>query len=169
MKKILLILVAALGLTATAQTGFQKGDTFITGSFKSVYTGVNEDEVENVNLQLNKFVTKSISVGAEAGFDSKHVKISNYVLGIHARQYITPESQFSLFAQVGMNVSIPSSGETSTFVWSAGPGINYFLSKRFAVETSLAAVSYKTYPTNNESFNIDVNLSDVKFGVIYKF
>ena len=29
MKKILLILVAALGLTATAQTGFKKSDKFV--------------------------------------------------------------------------------------------------------------------------------------------
>jgi hypothetical protein len=31
MKKILLILVAALGFTATAQTGFKKSDVFVEG------------------------------------------------------------------------------------------------------------------------------------------
>lgn len=33
MKKILLILVATLGLTANAQTGFKKSDVFVEGSF----------------------------------------------------------------------------------------------------------------------------------------
>ena len=33
MKKILLILVAALGFTATAQTGFKKSDKFVEGTF----------------------------------------------------------------------------------------------------------------------------------------
>ena len=168
MKKILLILVAALGLTATAQTGFKKSDKFVEGSVS--YTKTKDvDATYTLAPTVGYFVTDKTAVGVsiETGNDSgKH-----FCAGVFARHYFLNAGQnFKVYSQLGVNNN--NDADTKAYVSAnLGLGLNYFVTQNLALTTSLTSLA--SYDDSTSTFKVGFDrisnpLNATKFGVIYK-
>ncbi|AWH83662.1 porin family protein [Flavobacterium album] len=198
MKK-LLFTVAALAAFGFAQaqdeaatSGFAKGDVFVSGSLglSSEKTGDVKSTDFNVTPRVGYFVSENIAIGAQLGFrsgkdtdaDGAETKTTGFEAGAFARYYGTPGRAFSFFGQLnaGYNTTkteFPAGGEAKTNGFGIGlaPGISYFVSDHIAFETTFGALSYNTSKPDadgaesTDTFNLNLNLSSVTFGMIYKF
>lgn len=205
MKKIILTVAAVFAFGfANAQDkkeksneGFSNGDVFVTGSVgftSNKYdnnTGDYKTSDFNFKPTLNYFVTDNISLGlglnlgggsVEATPTSGKDKTSTFGAGLNGRYYFTPSSKFSVFTQLGFDYAskkytpnVGTSYKDNSFSVAFAPGLNYFVSSNFSIETKIAALTYgsskldTTGAVNRTSFGLAANWSAVTFGVNYKF
>lgn len=179
--------------------GFAKGDLFVTGSvgFGSDKTGDEKISSFNFSPRLGYFVSENIAIGAELSFGSEtdddgagtEVKTNSFNGGVFGRYYFTPSAKFSPFANLGLGfgsnkvtTDIASGGintsfeaKEKTFNVGLGIGFNYFLSPKWALETSWAGLNFDSNDNGGDgdektnSFGLNANLSSINFGVLYKF
>ncbi len=197
MKKLFIVAITALGFTFAAQAqdvtsangGFENGDVFISGSvgFGSEKTGDLSSNVFNIAPKVGFFVSENIAVGAQIGYTSYKnendgtdvLDTNEFSAGVFGRYYFTPMSQFSVFAELGVDLNSGkdklNDSKYNGFGLDFAPGISYFVSNNFAIEASIGVLGYSTSKpdfdgadsTNN--FNLGLNLNDVLFGIVYKF
>lgn len=197
MKKILLSAVAVMAFgfanaqDAEGTAGFAKGDLFVSGSLGFTTSKEGEAKTTNVNFSpmLAYFITENIALGGQLTIGSGKTEVGpveskNNSLGINAigRYYFTPAKSFSIFgqAQVGyLNTKEePATGgevKVNTFNIGVGPGMSYFVSSNFAIEAGLGVLNYTSEKPDvdgaeaRNTFNLNLDLSNVNFGVVYKF
>ena len=179
--------------------GFANGDLFMSGTvgFSSTKTGDFKSDSFTVAPGIGYFVSDNIAIGASLSYSSGssfeeltgdgayyEVDTNAFGIGAFARYYVTPASEFSFFGEFSVGYSTAKS-EIKDFSGSEytvngfgarlAPGISYFISRNFALEATIGALSYiSTKPdidgaksTNN--FDLNLNLNDVNLGLIYKF
>jgi outer membrane protein len=178
MKKILLILVAMLGLTATAQTGFKKSDVFVEGTF-SYAKEKGQDATYSVEPTVGYFLTDKFAVGAQVEKTNTTDKLG---AGVFARCYfLNIGKDFKVFSGLNLNTNALVLDTTTdefitrqNFNANLGLGVNYFVTKNLALSANLANLAGYNFET--ESFNVGFDgvenpfTNDTpKFGVLYKF
>lgn len=198
MKKILLSAVAVMAFgfanaQDTATQGFSKGDLFISGSLGFTSTKQGDSKTNNVNFSpmAAYFITENIALGGQLVIGSGKTEVGDVenktnTFGVNAigRYYFTPAKSFSIFgqAQVGYSSSKQEpevGGETkfNTFGIGVGPGMSYFVSNNFAIEAGLGILNYTSTKQDidgfdadaRNTFNLNLDLTNVNFGVVYKF
>lgn len=181
--------------TTTPAKGFSNGDAFISGSvgFSSTKTGDFKSNSFTISPKAGFFVSDNIAVGAQIGytsstqddfngFDVVEVKTNEFSVGAFARYYATPASDFSLFGELGVNYNTAKTeiegtevGKNNGFEIAVRPGISYFISSNFALEATIGALSYETSKPDadgaesTDTFGLNINLTDVNIGIVYKF
>lgn len=171
--------------------GFANGDVFITGSvgFSSESEGDYKTNIFTIAPTAGLFVTNNISVGVGIGYASikdedpigGDVDTSFLRLGAFGRYYATPANDFSFFGQLGFDYLTgkeepEEEPETKVdgFEIALRPGVSYFISEHFAIEASIGALSYGTIEEDDaenstDTFQIGVDLTEINFGLLYKF
>lgn len=195
MKKLLVVgavaLFASMNAQETETVGFNKGNTFITGSvgFDSEKTG--DVKVNNFTISPSAayFITSNVALGARVVYDNAkaengplEAKTDTFTAGIFGRYYFMPASKFSIFAELGADYGTASTKVTGSDKFKANgfgiefaPGINYFLSNHFALEAKWGVLGYNSVKpdvngaTATNKFGFGVNLSDINLGLVYKF
>lgn len=193
MKKIILTAAAifAFGFANAQEStegGFSKGDLFVSGAFSydSSKTGDNKENTFSFAPSLGYFVTENISIGGRINYQSIKEEEGNFdvqdsnifAISAFGRYYWTPSSKFSLFGEAevgyvsGKNKLTDVKGDG--FGIGIAPGVSYFLSDNFAIEASWGVLGYSTFEIDgaNDStntFNLGLDLSDLNFGLVYKF
>nr|WP_322623937.1 outer membrane beta-barrel protein [uncultured Flavobacterium sp.] len=199
MKKILLSLATLLVVSAlsaqeseSATVGFKKGDAFVTGNvgFNSRKNDVNKGNSFTIMPTLGYFATDNIALGVALTYmgqtlkstGAPEVKNNSYGAGLFGRYYFTPANTFSFFGELAADynhsTSKVSGGDKQTgngFGIQAGPGINYFISPRFSLQSYIGLISYGStknkapYGDNKTSeFEAGLNFAQVRFGLLYK-
>ena len=183
MKKILLILVAALGFTATAQTGFKKSDVFVEGTF-SYAKEKGQDATYGVAPTVGYFLTDKFAVGAQV---EKTNTMDNFSAGVFGRYYfLNVGKDFKVFSGLGVNTTdviiediIDVNGDVnstpvtySNVSTDLSLGVNYFVTKNLALSANLANLAGYNFETG--SFNVGFDgvenpFNTPTFGVLYKF
>lgn len=176
MKKILLILVATLGLTANAQTGFKKSDVFVEGSF-SYAKEKGADATYTFAPTVGYFLTDKFAVGAQVEKSNTTDKLG---AGVFARCYfLNVGKDFKVFSGLNLNTNALVLDTTvdqfvarQNFNANLGLGVNYFVTKNLALSANLANLAGYNFET--ESFNVGFSgvenpFNTTKFGVLYKF
>jgi hypothetical protein len=176
MKKSILTLIAvvAFGFSYAQEKeakklGYSEGSRFVSGSFKFEDNQAGSNRPLNVAITYNKFFMESVTYGISLGINSNQLKAKDYTLGFNLRKYYAPANQFSISSQIASTLNIPAvEGADNEFNMFVGPGFSYFISENFVLETSLALLNYKI---NNQvqSFTLNSDFTNVKFGVAYKF
>lgn len=198
MKKVLLSAVALLTIgfanaqeeAAATTGGFAKGDMFLSGSvgFGSETTGDQKDNMFTIAPKFAFFVSDNIAVGAKLGYTSSKTDNgsadatnSEFAAGAFGRYYMTPASQFSLFAELGAEISSYdneygfAAGKGNGFGVNLGAGVSYFVSSNFAIEAGWAGLGYNTTKPDvsgadsTNTFGLMMDLSSINFGLVYKF
>lgn len=197
MKKVILSAMAVFALSfANAQegTGFSQGDLFATGS-----VGFNSDKMDEAKgnefyfrPEVGYFLTENIALGLGIDFGSAKndgldaysdaYKTNSFGAEVFGRYYFTPASQFSLFGQFGIgfgNVKAEdgagNEAKVNTFGVNAGLGANYFVANNWALQASWAGLGYNSAKLDAPgaeaytSFGLNVDLSAISLGVLYKF
>ncbi len=191
--------LAAFGIAqaqeAPAISGFTKGDLFASGSvgYSSVKTGDIKSDQFNVTPRVGYFITNNFVIGAQLGFASgkdtnynalgglDETKRTGFQAGAFARYYSTPANAFSFFGQLSAayNATKYESGgfesKINGFDLGVSPGISYFVSDHIALETTFGFLGYGTRKPDADgaestnSFDLNLDLSNVTFGIVYKF
>ena len=151
MKKILLILVAALGLTATAQTGFKKSDKFVEGTFSYEKTK-DVDATWTLAPTVGYFLTDKTAVGISVETGNTATEGKHFCTTVFARHYFLNAGQnFKVYSQLG--VSNHNDADTKAyFSTDLGLGLNYFVTKNLALTTSLASLA--SYDDSTSTFKV---------------
>ncbi|HEX8574798.1 MAG TPA: outer membrane beta-barrel protein [Flavobacterium sp.] len=182
--------------TAT-EGGFANGDAFISGgfSFGSTKNGDFKESSFQIAPSVGFFVTPNIALGGRVGYASEsendlvgaslvETTVSTFGVGVFGRYYTTPASKFSIFGELGFVYETAKVGDDSPgsedskangFGIELAPGVSYFLSKNFALEAKWGVLGYSSAKADVEgaeatnNFSIGLNLSDISFGLVYKF
>jgi len=171
MKKILLILVAMLSLTSTAQTGFKKADKFVEGSFSYEKTK-GLDATYTFAPTLGYLLTDKTAVGVSVETGNTVTEGKHFCTTVFARHYFLNLGQnFKVYSQLG--VANHNEADTKAyFSTDLGLGLNYFATKNLALTTSVATLA--SYDDSKSQFKVgfdgvDNPLNALKFGVLYRF
>ena len=195
MKKIILTAAAifAFGF-ANAQDmkenkgeGFSKGDVFVTGALEisSEKTGATKDNTFKFEPQLGFFVTENIALGAKIGIGSQKQKVgsittidnSSFTGGVFGKYYFTPASKFSLFTNLGIDLTSTKNKLTNFkekgVEVGLGAGLNYFISNNFAIEAGIGVLSFASNDnggsgSKTNTFEFGSDWRAVTIGVSYK-
>jgi outer membrane protein len=172
--------------------GFSSGDVFMSGSISITSSNDKNPDVKKSGFEVmpkvGYFFTENIALGAKFGFASAKAKEAGVTVqddsavefGVFGRYYFTPASQFSVFTELGVAYTtledkIAPSVKTNIIGAGLSVGLNYFVSKNFALEANYAALgitsSKRDTPgaKNVSSFGLGANLSAVSIGLLYKF
>lgn len=168
--------------------GFSNGDVYISGSagFNSSKQGDFKSSGFNFSPSVGFFVTDNIALEANLLFGTStnpsDDKTTNFGGALGANYFFTPASQFSftLGAAVSYTKSKfePDGGDSqdaNNVGFAIAPGINYFVSDHFALRATVGALSYSSSKLDQDgaearnAFGLNLNLSNINFGVTYKF
>ncbi|WP_299336185.1 OmpW family outer membrane protein [uncultured Psychroserpens sp.] len=195
MKKLLLMAaVAVFGFTnVNAQDenttgGFAKDDVYVSGTVGFSNTKVADVKSNEFTFSpaVGYFISDNIALEANllvgSGEDFDEDKTSTFGAGLGATYFFTPSSQFSFTVGAGVAYASskfePNGGEESkvnSFGVAVSPGLNYFVSDCFALRASVGALSYTSAKPDfdgaeaTNTFGLNLDLSDINFGVVYKF
>jgi len=180
----------------TTSGGFKNGDAFISGtvSYDSQKTGDLKNTSFNVTPSVGFFVTDNIALGVAVGYTSTEndnagsgfdTKQNAFTAGVFGRYYFNPASKFNIFGQLDLGYNStkletysdfgPIEYKVDGFGVGLSPGMNYWLSNHFALEATFGILGYASakpdFPGAESSnvFSIGLNLSDINFGLVYKF
>jgi len=194
MKKLILSAAAVFALSfANAQEGdsnggFAQGDIFVSGTvgFNSTKTGDAKSNDLTFSPAAGYFIADNLALGLRlnvtSGEDAAETKTSGFGADVFGRYYFAPASQFSIFGELavgfGSNKVEPNGGgefKSKTFGVNAGVGVSYFLNSNWAIEAGWAGLGYNSDDNGGDgadktnSFGLNVDLSAINFGLIYKF
>ena len=196
MKKLLFTAaIAVLGFTSvnaqddTTVGGFEKGDVFVSGSVSFGNESFGDESTNEFGFspKVGMFLSDNIAAGLKLGYTSEKgdnngvdfVDYTTLAVGAFGRYYVSPESEFSLFAELGVDYkSIDdklNDAKADGFDIAFAPGISYFVSKNFAIEATVGVLSYTTEKADfsgaesRDNFDIGLNFANINFGVVYKF
>ena len=177
MKKFKFILgaLALMFISFTSNAQFKKADKFVEGEFSYSKTTGTERSY-SINPAVGYFVTNKFAVGVDAGI-GENASYRATSIGAFTRCYVKNTGKLNVFSQLGISSAKLEQGKSKVTTTDAnvGIGVQYFVSKKIAVTTTLAKnlIDYsKTGSTTafSAGFNgINNPLSDAKFGVVYKF
>ena len=171
--------------------GFANGDVFISGAvgFSSVKMGDAKSSSFEIAPKMGMFVTDKIAIGAKLGYSSDKAEnaagvetLDNSTLsvGVFGRYYCHASSKFSIFGNLGFdywttNHNLAPEYKTNGFDLALSPGVSYFLNDHFAMEASFGRLGYMTSKDDfdgaeaTNSFDLELDLRSISFGLVYKF
>src|SRR5688500_16428729 len=93
--------------------GFAKGAVFMAGSvgFGTTKTGDAKSSTFEISPSAALFLTENIALGARIGYASLKAEVgpletaddTSLSVGVFGRYYVTPASDFSIFAELGVD------------------------------------------------------------------
>lgn len=187
--------VAVFGLSnvnaqeEAASSGFAQGDIYATGSlgFNSTKYGDSKTNDFTFSPAVGYFVSDNIALELNvlvgSGKDSDDNKTSTFGGGLGATYFFTPASQFSFTLGLGASYATQklkyddnrSDRKWNGFGVALVPGLNYFVSDSIALRAGIGALSYTSVKADisgadaDNSFGLNLDLTDINFGVTYKF
>lgn len=173
----------------TSTAGFDQGDVYVSGrlGFNSFKAGEEKSSNFNLSPSVGYFVSDNIAIEAGLNIGSNKYandsKSSSFGGELGANYFFTPADKFSFTVGAGFAYSTlkreSSSGTESpkvnSFIFAVSPGLNYFVSDSFALRASIGALSYGSTKVDvdgaeaSNNFGLNLNLSNINFGVTYKF
>jgi opacity protein-like surface antigen len=187
---ILLCTMISVSFGQQKEEGFHKDDKVITGAigYQRSKSVDNLDNSFNMSYRVGFFLSNHILIGLQTGYGQEKIKTggvtqkdnSSVNFGAFSRYYFTPEKKFSFFGNLGVNYFnfnnyVSSINPTSVYDLSLSPGLNYFITKNLSLEASIGRISFSREkfntiePTFENNFNFDFNLSNIQWGIVYKF
>jgi len=191
MKKILLGVFMLLSLMLQAQEeenqGFQKGDFFISGNFSFSSSSDNNVDVTSFSIlpTAGYFISDHIALGASLGYSSINnddgftdLTTNGFLAGAFGQYVFTPAKKFSFTGTLSLNYGSTDAEnvgggdfDINSFQATVAPGIYYFVSKSFAITSSIGILSYQDLggDLDTSTFTISLNPDNLNFGLLYRF
>lgn len=185
--------VSAQEENKTTTGGFAKGDVYASGTVG--FSSAKQDEAKSSAFTFSPsagyFINDNIALEAILIYGSSTVedggpeeKTTSFGGGLGATYFFTPGKQFSFIVGAGVtyvnskseiDVSGTDDFKVNTFGIAVAPGVNYFVSDCIALRASIGALSYASSKADVDdaealnTFGFNLDLSDINFGVTYKF
>ena len=198
MKKVLLSLIAVAGLAFTTQAQTEKGN-FLLGGNLELNTDKNDGAAKtdlnfSVVPSVGYFFTNNFAVGTGIGYEyaktynaTTSAKSTAFVVSPFLRGYKGINDQFKFFGQLSVPMAFGhnkigdangdnfvKTGNNNSVGVALSPGISFFPSKKFGIESSVNGISYNDYRAEDangnktggsNNFNIGANFFAPKIGV----
>lgn len=198
MKKIILSLLVAGVMTTNAQDlGFGKGNIAVTGAlgFNSTDNGAatpTKTSTFTISPSAMYFIKDNIGLGAGINFGSNSSSFggttvtegSDFGFSVGGNYYFL-KGAFSPFLGAAISYNMNTSKvvatavetKTNTLGINVMPGLNYFLAKNWAINTTIGRLGYNSTSTSvgsaasvtGSSFGLNLDLTAINFGVTYVF
>jgi opacity protein-like surface antigen len=159
-------------------------------------SGIDDDDTSSTTFSpaVGYMLTDNIALEAGLGYstvdeDSAETTVTTFSVG--ARWFMNPTDKFSFSVGAGLgfgsgtrtydaNAGLPSGyeDERSLLTFTVAPAVNYWISDSFGLIANIAAFQYSSVEdSNNEtsassdttSTGLNVDLSNINFGMVYKF
>ena len=96
---------------------------------------------------------------------------------VGATYFMAPTSKFSMNVSAGLGYRTDSVGDVdvNTLSFAVSPGFNYWIADSWGLVANIAALSYTSSEVDVEGaeaatgFGLNLDLSDINFGMVYKF
>ena len=179
-------------------SGLAKSDIYMTGTvgFNSSTASSNvvgSVDVDNSATEFSPAVGYMVSdnIALEVGLsysssDDGSSETTGTEFQVGARWFMNPADKFSLSVGVGLGfgsattstVGTTVEGEVSGLAFQIAPAINYWMSDSWGLFAEIAAFEYASTTVGNSatsdeaeltSTGLNVDLSDINFGLVYKF
>lgn len=177
MKKILTIVAVIVSMICTANLSFgqnfKKSDKFLEGSMS--YSRVNNVTNNSLNLSGAHFFTNRFALGLTGA-----VSDTKTSAGVFGRCYFLSKNELSVFSQLTAQTSVETLNSVTTRCnnLNLGIGLNYFVTNRLALTTSLCSLVDVTHYPNKAGYSqpdikigfsgVDNPLSAARFGILFK-
>lgn len=173
--------------------GFMNSETYLTGSLRfSTSSNQNiqsKSTTFNIAPSIGYFTSDNLALEASVifGIDNwasdefyyrNTGKTTRFGGEISAYYYFQPEKQFSFIFGGGVAYVTENHEDieekTNVLHIVLLPGVNYFISNKFAIRAIVSPVSYVNSKSNTSNagsanaFNFNLNLSSIRFGAIIK-
>ena len=172
MKKILTLLVAALGVATISHAQLQKGNVLVGGDLADFKLGLKKGAGFNVNVSPKAawFINNNVAIGAQVTLDVSGANNSNtqvgYSVGPLARYYVNSpkvnllqHGRFFFEGNVGIGGTNVSHGaSTNGLNIGVGPGYAYFITPNIGLETLLKYNGLAGFGNTGSSSNLDLNI-----------
>ena len=189
MKKVLLFAAfAAFAMTSVnAQdedsSGFAKSDIYMTGTvgFNSASAGDVDTSSFEVSPTVGYMITDNLAINASLSLgsmdDGSDTDMSTTAFGVGATYFMAPMSKFSMNVSAGLAFGTISEGDldVNTLSFAISPGFNYWIADSWGLVANIAALSYTSAEADVDGaeavtgFGLNLDLSDINFGMVYKF
>jgi len=193
MKKSILFLAFTLATFVTFSQekkefkGFKKKDVYLSGnvSFLTVSSGGQDQSEFNFQPVVGLFIEDAYALEFGliiGGSEANGTETNSFGAQASLIHFFNTKNKFSftLGGGVGYISTKVENGfqgdfKNNSIQASVFPGINYFISDNFALRANVAAVSYTSNKADFQgaeavnAFSLNMNLSDVSFGFLYKF
>lgn len=194
MKKTILVSLSMLMILTQVNAqnsnfGFKKGEMYLSGMFAVSSTTIDKEKSTTFELEpsFGYMLTNNLAAGVSFGYGMIKNKLDTIAFnddntaisgGLFATYYFNPGSRYSFYGTAGFDyLSINdkfSKIKTTGFDISIVPGINYFVSKKLALQASVGRLGFTTTKADTRGADpisrIDLNMdfSTGEFGVILK-
>ena len=179
-------------------SGFAKSDIYMTGTvgFNSSTESSNitgDTDTDNSSTEFSPAIgymlTDNIALEAGLGYESgddgsTETTVTTFSVG--ARWFMNPSDKFSLSVGAGLGfgsgtatfVGETVEGELSALTFTVAPAVNYWMSDSWGLFANIAAFQYSSTTTGNSatsdefdttSTGLNIDLTDINFGMVYKF
>ena len=172
--------------------GFSNGDLYLTGTagFSSTKTGDAKSNGFTLSPGIGYFLSENLALEGGLMFNSGTTnsgqvgsldqKTTGFGVNAGVKYYWTPASKFSL--SIGGNLSYMSNKYDNGIASSTGKviglniplGLNYFVSNDFALTSTWGGFGYSSNDNGGngadktDGFNLGLDFSSIKFGLLYK-
>ena len=194
MKKLLfLTAIAVFALTTTnaqdedstggymSEGGYAAGDFYVSGSvgLLSLSTDGNSNTAYSISPGIGYFLNDNICLDADLTFSDPGTDNSSTVgAGLGAEYFFTPGKQFSFLVYGGFDyesTEIAPDAKNNTWFLGLAPGVNFFISNAFALRASVGSLGYASSKDDTDgaeatnAFGVNFDLTEIEFGLTYKF
>jgi hypothetical protein len=177
MKKIYLTLISVtIALISFSQdNGFSENKNLIIGNIGGSSTfSNNSSSIEfSWKQKFGYFISKNFNVGVGFEFGS----LEDYSLDVFAKYYFNPQNRLSVFGATDFKYITSTIDDVNKIGLglSIYPGINYFINKSLAIESSIGLLNYSTESEKNNpknksnNFNVEMRLKTINIGLVCSF
>ena len=195
----LLLIGGFLYAQENEEIGFKKGDFFISGNVEFLTAEESNNDLNTSSFtilpSIGYLVSNHFALGIQLGYNNTSndvatnlgtvdISSNTFIAGAFARYYFNPTRKFS-FTITGavrysntnseqidfLNANTTQDLNINSFGISIAPGIQYFLSRAFAITSSVGLISYgnQSGDIDSSSFIVRLNPSNINFGLLYRF
>ena len=179
-------------------SGFAKSNIYMTGTVgfnssteSSNITGDTDTDNSSTTFSptIGYMLTDNIALEAGLGYESNDFGESETTIttfSVGARWFMNPTDKFSLSVGAGLGFGTGTAtytGETyedeiGALAFTIAPAVNYWISDSWGLFANIAAFEYSSVTESNNqdsdeydttSTGLNIDLTDINFGMVYKF
>ena len=179
-------------------SGLAKSDIYMTGTVgfnssteSSNITGDTDTDNSSTTFSptIGYMLTDNIALEAGLGYESNDFGESETTIttfSVGARWFMNPTDKFSLSVGAGLGFGTGTAtytGETyedeiGALAFTIAPAVNYWISDSWGLFANIAAFEYSSVTESNNqdsdeydttSTGLNIDLTDINFGMVYKF
>ena len=176
-------MTGTVGFNSSTESSNITGDTDTDNSSTTFSPAIGYMLTDNIALEAGLSYSSTDGFDEESELDAE-TTITTFSVG--ARWFMNPTDKFSLSVGAGLGFGSGTrsytgttfEGERSAMTFTVAPAVNYWISDSWGLFANIAAFEYASVTDSNNqdtdeydtaSTGLNIDLTDINFGMVYKF